>query len=52
MCGIVGFVNYKKELPNKQNIINTGFKHFLITKNSKSIENALFFCQIFSKDIA
>ena len=23
MCGIVGFVNYKKELPNKQNIINT-----------------------------
>ena len=22
MCGIVGFVNYKKELPNKQNIIN------------------------------
>ena len=23
MCGIVGFVNYKKELPNKKNIINT-----------------------------
>ena len=23
MCGIVCFVNYKKELPNKQNIINT-----------------------------
>ncbi len=23
MCGIVGFINYKKELPNKQNIINT-----------------------------
>lgn len=22
MCGIVGFVNYKKELPNKQNVIN------------------------------
>ena len=23
MCGIVGFVNYKKELPNKKNVINT-----------------------------
>lgn len=22
MCGIVGFVNYKKELPNKKNVIN------------------------------
>ena len=22
MCGIVGFVNYKKELPNKKNILN------------------------------
>lgn len=23
MCGIVGFVNYKKELPNKKDVINT-----------------------------
>ena len=23
MCGIVGFVNYKKELPNKKNVINS-----------------------------
>ncbi len=23
MCGIVGFVNYKKELPNKKNTINS-----------------------------
>ena len=22
MCGIVGFVNYKKDLPNKKNILN------------------------------
>ena len=22
MCGIVGFVNYKKELPNKKNVLN------------------------------
>ena len=22
MCGIVGFVNYKKEIPNKQDVLN------------------------------
>ena len=31
---------------------NTGFKHFLITKNLKSIENAYFFCQIFLLSLA
>ena len=30
----------------------TGLKHFWIAKNSKSIENAYFFCQIFSKSLA
>ena len=28
MCGIVGFVNYKKDLPNKKNVINTMTREF------------------------
>ena len=30
----------------------TGLKHFLPLKNKKSIGNALFFCQIFQKNVA
>lgn len=35
-----------------KNTDKSGFKHFLISKIFKSIENALFFCQIFRKSLA
>ena len=41
-----------KTIVENQKQIITGLKHFWIAKNSKSIENAYFFCQIFSKSLA
>lgn len=35
-----------------ERIKQSGLKHFLTLKNKKSIGNALFFCQIFQKNVA